>query len=244
VPMVFGMKVTAHTSLPAGGPELDNRRVIAGVIDLAVVAAGALVIGLAAGLSGAQYGRPGLALSALITAWALYYYFACESGGGGQTLGKRAMKIRVAGVDGRPAGMGQIAVRTLLRVVDGLGLYLVGLIVMLATGERRGRLGDLAARTMIVSAEAAPIRAPAAASPAVAPATISLPTRRPDPAEPEPADADTDTASPALKELARDVAAEPAAEPLPEEEDHVVVSSVETVSAIDLVMEEEPRKPA
>ena len=84
--------------------------------------------------------------------WALYYYFACESGAG-QTLGKRVMKIRVVGMDGAPAGMREIALRTVLRVVDGLFLYLVGLIVMIATGERRGRLGDLVGDTMIVSAD-------------------------------------------------------------------------------------------
>jgi hypothetical protein len=46
-----------------------------------------------------------------------------------------------------------IAVRTLLRIVDWLpALYLVGFIAMLATGERRMRLGDLAARTRVARA--------------------------------------------------------------------------------------------
>ena len=34
-----------------------------------------------------------------------------------------------------PAGLREIAVRTILRVADGIGLYIVGLIVMLVTGE-------------------------------------------------------------------------------------------------------------
>ena len=106
------MNAIAHAStMPTNGPQLDNRRVLAGVIDLMVVLAGALVIGYAAGLTGAEYGKAGLAMGAVIAAWALYYYFACESGGG-QTLGKRVMKIRVVGLDGKPAGMGDIAVRT------------------------------------------------------------------------------------------------------------------------------------
>ena len=58
------------------------------------------------------------------------------------------MKLRVVRADGRPAGMREIAVRTVLRVVDGIGLYIVGLIVMLATGQRRQRLGDMAAGTI------------------------------------------------------------------------------------------------
>ena len=59
------------------------------------------------------------------------------------------MKLRVVRADGRPAGMGEVAVRTVLRVIDN---YLVGLIVMLATGERRQRIGDLAAGTIVVDA--------------------------------------------------------------------------------------------
>ena len=51
----------------------------------------------------------------MILGWALYYYFALESGGG-QTVGKKLMKLRVVCADGRPAGMREIAVRTILRV--------------------------------------------------------------------------------------------------------------------------------
>ena len=91
----------------------------------------------------------------MILGWALYYHFAMESGDG-QTVGKKLMKLRVVLADGRPAGMREIAVRTVLRVVDGIGFYIVGLIVMLATGQRRQRLGDLAAGTMVVDASAMP----------------------------------------------------------------------------------------
>ena len=151
------MNAIAHASaVPASGPQLDNRRIAAALIDLAIVVGGAFVIGLAAGLSGV--GEGGAGLTAVVLAWALYYYFACESSGG-QTLGKKAMKLRVVRLDGGTAGMGDIGVRTILRLIDGLFLYLVGLVVMLATGKRRGRLGDLAARTKIVSADAAALPA-------------------------------------------------------------------------------------
>jgi uncharacterized RDD family membrane protein YckC len=135
----------------ATGPQLDNRRVIAGLVDIAIVAVGAAVV-LFAGdsLSGDSSNVQG-ALGAVITGWALYYYFALESGDG-QTVGKKLMKLRVVRADGRPAGMREIAVRTILRVVDGLGVYIVGLITMLATGERRQRIGDLAAGTIVVDA--------------------------------------------------------------------------------------------
>jgi uncharacterized RDD family membrane protein YckC len=157
--MPFEMNGIAQASaMPSSGPELDNRRVIAAIVDLLVVVAGGFAIGFPARLSGSEFKHPGLALTGVMIAWALYYYFACESGAG-QTLGKRLMKIRVVRVDGGPAGMGDIAVRTVLRLIDGLFIYLVGLIVMLATGERRGRLGDLAAGTKIVSADASSLDA-------------------------------------------------------------------------------------
>ena len=99
------------------GPQLDNRRVLAGVVDLMIVALGAAVV-LFAGdaLSGDRSDVQG-ALGAVILGWALYYYFALESGDG-QTVGKKLMKLRVMRADGRPAGMREIAVRTVLRVVD------------------------------------------------------------------------------------------------------------------------------
>jgi uncharacterized RDD family membrane protein YckC len=223
----FAMNTVAHTSaMPAGGPQLDNRRVIAGLVDLLVVLAGALLIGLAAGLSGAEYREAGLPLSGVITAWALYYYFACESGGG-QTLGKKLMKIRVVRVDGSPPGMPDIAVRTVLRLIDGLFVYLVGLIVMLATGGRRGRLGDLAAGTMIVSTDAAQVQEPEDRSAPEPPEMRPFkPSSAPAPVEAEPAQAEPELES----------EASPEAE---DEEPQVVVNSMETVSAIDLVMEEE-----
>jgi len=48
-----------------------------------------------------------------------------------------------------------IAARTLLRAVDFLSnLSLVGFILILVTGRRRQRLGDLVARTTVTNARA------------------------------------------------------------------------------------------
>jgi uncharacterized RDD family membrane protein YckC len=164
--MVLVMNATAHASAaPTTGPKLDNRRVLAAIVDLAIVVAGAMVILFAANALSSDTGDVRGALSAVILGWALYYYFATESGDG-QTVGKKLLKLRVVRADGRPAGMGEIAVRTILRVVDGVGGYIVGLIVMLATGQRRQRLGDLAAGTIVVDASAPAVVPPA---PVVAP---------------------------------------------------------------------------
>jgi uncharacterized RDD family membrane protein YckC len=217
------MNAIAHASaLPASGPRLDNRRVLAALIDLGVLAAGGLVIALVAGaLAGGRSEFPP-ALDVILLAWALYYYFACESGGG-QTVGKRVMRLRVVRADGAEAGMREIFVRTILRVIDGVALYRVGLVVMLVTGERRQRLGDLAATTVVVDA-AAPVEPPAPPVAEVPPVhAISLPEA---PVQPEP------PAEP-----------EPLPEPAAEAGEDVVVRSPETVSAIDLLMGDDEPEP-
>jgi uncharacterized RDD family membrane protein YckC len=231
--MVVVMNAIAQVSAASiSGPKLDNRRVLAAVVDLLIVSAGALVV-LFAG--DALTGDRGGALSAVILGWALYYYFALESGAG-QTVGKKLMKLRVVCADGRPAGMREIAVRTILRVVDGIGVYIVGLIVMLVTGQRRQRIGDLAAGTIVVDASgpATAVAEPAAPEAEVeaqvedvedeAPVntspdptrTITLPSRPP---RPEPL-------SGADEPETEVVADEPAAEPVAEHEPDIDVEPV------------------
>jgi uncharacterized RDD family membrane protein YckC len=287
------MNAFAQTSArPLSGSKLDNRRVLAALIDLAIVGVGGAAV-LVLGGGDASLGAP---LAAVVVGWALYYFFACESGGG-QTVGKKVTRLRVVREDGIPAGMREIAFRTVLRLVDTL---LVGLIAIMATGERRARLGDLAAGTMVVSTDGAP-SAPAAE---VAPAAIEVapvaeddvtplaedeldaygeelagledhePARGYEPitgvaaaeAEPEPvaeeaelvveawppadspppADHTLDMATPSLKELAQDVVAAAKPRPFAEveiggpeidvDEPQVTVRSVDTLSAIDLIM--------
>lgn len=72
-----------------------------------------------------------------------------------QTVGKRLLGLRVVRADGSKAGGGPVFIRNLVRLVDWLpALYIVGAVAVFATGERRQRLGDLAAGTRVVSATA------------------------------------------------------------------------------------------
>jgi len=274
------MNAFAPASTASAGPELDNRRVLAAVIDLALIVAGSFVLGAIAGLVTGGDGGFTPQLRVIMVAWALYYYFALESGAG-QTVGKRLMKLRVLRSDGSPAGMREIAIRTLLRVIDGLLVYLIGLIVMLVTGERRQRLGDLAAGTVVADASAEPADTAVEAAAAPAPpapaeeaqadtaeresseqphvaetpepdapeyepdAPDSAPAPPEQPAADEPAAAEPELAEPeaaepeaAEPERAEPEAAETGASPEPDkpQDGDVSVRSVETVSAIDLVM--------
>lgn len=126
------------------GPALDNRRMAAAAIDLAAPALAGVV------LYAADLLTPAVAL--VLVGWVLYYFFALESSGG-QTVGKRAMNLKVVTAQGGDPTMQQYGVRTLARVVD---MPIIGLGVMLATGDKRQRLGDIAAHTEVVDAAAAP----------------------------------------------------------------------------------------
>jgi uncharacterized RDD family membrane protein YckC len=234
-----------------GGPRLDNRRIAAALIDAAVLAVIVLLLGTLTG------GFGGLTV-VLALAWTLYYFFAFEWGADGQTLGKRVMGLRVARADGGRPGIRQVAVRTALRLIDGFGFYLVGLAAMLATGERRQRLGDLAAGTVVTAVDAGP--APLAPAPEAAPTEELEPEpQAPDtsfepppappipgiadsPAEPDPGEQPAPPAPP-LAKPAEEPAAEEAApeEPAPDEPSapQSPTGSIEVVPAIDLVMQDD-----
>lgn len=141
-----------------------GRRIGAAIIDLGIIFLLMLLVG---GLIGNEP-APGAPDSArfgaldrlLILGLAFGYYWGTETLWA-QTLGKRVLDIRVVRVDGTKAGAGAVFVRTLLRIVDSIpGFYLVGLIAVLATGPRRQRLGDLAAKTRVVEGSAADDRPP------------------------------------------------------------------------------------
>lgn len=144
---------------PPGQEDVLGRRSAAALVDVALLTGVFVVFGLTVGEVSTDRGFT----AALSGAWSLAYlavvlgyYFVFEVAVG-QTVGKRLLGLRVVGVDGGRPSAAAVARRTLLRLVDWLPvLYLVGFIAMLATGVRRQRLGDLAAKTTV--ARALPVR--------------------------------------------------------------------------------------
>jgi uncharacterized RDD family membrane protein YckC len=87
-----------------------------------------------------------LVLAFFATNWG--YAFAFEALWHGQTPGKRLLGIRVARLDGSPAGVLELALRNVCRGVDFLPcFYVTGVIALAATHPPR-RLGDLVAGTL------------------------------------------------------------------------------------------------
>lgn len=137
-------------------------RIVAIIIDLIilslVVVIIALPLGLLAGLS--AIGNPTQLFVARIAffvsfmvlnvlVWLLYFtYF---EGTSGQTLGKKIMGIKVVKENGDQPSFMDALIRTILRIIDGIAFYLVGFIVILVS-EKKQRLGDMAAGTIVVDA--------------------------------------------------------------------------------------------
>jgi uncharacterized RDD family membrane protein YckC len=81
--------------------------------------------------------------SAILFLYGWLFESAC-----GATLGKALVGIRVVGSDGRGI-LKSCAVRNALRVVDGIGFYILGALVAGCSSIRQ-RIGDLFAQTAVV----------------------------------------------------------------------------------------------
>lgn len=68
----------------------------------------------------------------------------------GQTLGKRLVGIQVVSSDGTPIDLSASVVRNVLRLIDGIFMYLVGAVfIWLSNSDQR--LGDRVGNTVVVS---------------------------------------------------------------------------------------------
>lgn len=88
----------------------------------------------------------------ILVGFAIYwgYFAAFELLTNGQSPGKRQQRIRVVKDEGGGVTFVDVAIRNLLRPVDGFALYGVAGVSMLVTPKVQ-RLGDLAAGTVVVS---------------------------------------------------------------------------------------------
>ncbi len=152
-----GETVSVH---PASGDIVlasIGRRAFAHIIDFIPVA---VIYGIVGSIVATRTGgmtengfemKDGPALVAIAITYlvVLFYFTVFEALPAGKTFGKMLVGIRVADVSGGKASFGQAFMRNLLRLIDGLLLYLVGLILAL-NSKRKQRLGDQVAHTIVL----------------------------------------------------------------------------------------------
>jgi uncharacterized RDD family membrane protein YckC len=128
-------------------------RAIAQLLDLLIVFGILVAVALAAGgaatfTNNAIVADLILIIGGFITIFG--YFWVSEAIWSGQTLGKKAFRLRAVGDRGEPLTFLQAGIRNVVRIVDFLPYgYGVGAIVLFVNGKGK-RLGDLAAGTIVV----------------------------------------------------------------------------------------------
>jgi uncharacterized RDD family membrane protein YckC len=133
-------------------------RFLAAIIDTLVIGVALTILGILVGVVGARAGlvpsttsSVAAAVGAILSFLILWgYYIVFELVWNGQSIGKRAIGLRVVREGGRPITFVSSAIRNLIRIVDFLpAFYGIGVIVMFVDRRAR-RLGDLAGGTLVV----------------------------------------------------------------------------------------------
>ena len=136
-------------------------RIVAILLDHLILMIFAAIIALPLGLGAALFSLParpaGLMRGAVLAPlgalnfllWLLYFTYLESSSG--QTLGKRIMGIKVVKESGEQLTPIDAFIRTILRIIDGFALYLIGFILVLVS-EKKQRLGDMAVGSIVVKA--------------------------------------------------------------------------------------------
>jgi len=135
-------------SLPLAGV---FTRLLAVIIDQAVITVGIIMISSIAAIVGAFSADIAIAFIILMQFLiATSYGILIEWYWNGQTVGKRILKIQVIDESGMHITFAQIAIRNLLRIIDLLpAFYCIGAIFFICS-RRNKRLGDIAANTVVV----------------------------------------------------------------------------------------------
>lgn len=143
--------------------ELDTRvtgrRVIQYIIDYLITAIVASVILWALDRGHGAGNAVLVAIGVIVdAAWYFWYWVYRPYRANGQSFGMQLLGLRVISKDGGPASMVQLLIRAVLLIVDTFFWGLVGLITIVSSRYRQ-RVGDHAARTLVIRAEAAPTQA-------------------------------------------------------------------------------------
>lgn len=141
-------------TVPTSALAHSDRRMLATAIDLLIgtliLATISVLLALVTDSAGSTAETQGFAvgIGTIVAGLAYLGWLIRSMARDGQTFGKRIADVRVVTERGEPVDGAQAAIRYILLPVD-IGVFLVGL-WMIVFKRRKQRLGDLAAKTLVV----------------------------------------------------------------------------------------------
>ena len=125
-----------------------GERLLAFMIDMAIKIGYMLVLNWTFGAFDNMDQWSQIAINTVLSFPVMFYTLVLESILQGQTVGKRALKIRVVKIDGYQASFSDYVVRWFFRIVD-VYIFGLGFFIMLFN-KKTQRLGDMAAGTAVI----------------------------------------------------------------------------------------------
>jgi uncharacterized RDD family membrane protein YckC len=123
-------------------------RFMALMLDLLIIAGVAFILLMAALVTAEAVAV--IVASSLVLVFYIGYFVIFEVAGGGRTVGKRAVGLRVVMDGGAPAGLRASLIRNLMLLIEGLPLSYAPAIISALVTRNNQRLGDLMAGTLVV----------------------------------------------------------------------------------------------
>ncbi len=126
-----------------------GERLLAFIIDTAIKIGYLLVLNWTFGAFESMDEWSQIAINTVLSFPVMFYTLVLESLLEGQTVGKRALKIRVVKIDGYQASLADYVVRWFFRIVD---IYIFGLgFFVIMFSKKQQRLGDMVAGTAVIA---------------------------------------------------------------------------------------------
>ena len=126
-----------------------GERLLAYILDYCVKMGYLVIVGYVFDGFGTMDEWSQIGINTLLVLPYMFYTLTLESLLEGQTLGKKAMKIRVVKIDGYQASISDHLVRWFFRIVD-IFMFGIGFFVIIFS-KRSQRFGDMAAGTAVIS---------------------------------------------------------------------------------------------
>lgn len=125
-----------------------GERLLATLVDLAIIVSYYMAVFL---ITDQAIYNIGFSVIFVLMLPTFFYHLFCEIFMNGQSFGKKALNIKVIKIDGSSPSVGSYFIRWVFRLIDINLTYGAVAIISIATGKKSQRLGDMVAKTTVIS---------------------------------------------------------------------------------------------